>query len=375
MATPPILIVSRALYPATSAEGICIATTAIACHRLGLETHVMVPIKTWRPVTWNPDSLHGWYGIPPEVTIHRRLELPRQPWPYDGAAVSLARRLGAILYTRNGRVVPAALDAGLRCIIELQEPPLAVDKAGLLRTLRAGERGTVIFNSEILRRGVLADLGIADNGRTLVEPTSILADRYPLHIHTGNEIPEIGYWGSLYTGKGMEVIEPLARALPERRFTIIGGPANLRRSWRSRLSELDNVSFEGDIPPAIIPARVSRFAIALVPNQPSVVLPTGLDIGAITTPLKIAEAMATGAAIVASDLPVLRPYLEHGRSGLFADPSNIDAWAEAVESLVADWRLRQSLGAAARATFDSRLDALERTRLFLTRAGIHCRQD
>jgi alpha-1,3-rhamnosyl/mannosyltransferase len=59
--------------------------------------------------------------------------------------------------------------------------------------------------------------------------------------------------------------------------------------------------------------------------------------------LPIVEAFTAGAAVVASDLPVLREVA--GDGALFAPPQNVDAWAAALERLLADDELRAALAA------------------------------
>ena len=66
-----------------------------------------------------------------------------------------------------------------------------------------------------------------------------------------------------------------------------------------------------------------------------------------TTPLKMFEYMAAGRPIVASDLPVIREVLEHGRNALLVPPDNLEAWETAVRTLITDASLRTGLAQAA----------------------------
>lgn len=64
----------------------------------------------------------------------------------------------------------------------------------------------------------------------------------------------------------------------------------------------------------------------------------------------LVEAMAAGAAVVASDLPAFRDVLDRGRSGFLFPPGDSAALAGAVTDLLADPGRRSDLAAAGRAT-------------------------
>jgi glycosyltransferase-like protein len=62
--------------------------------------------------------------------------------------------------------------------------------------------------------------------------------------------------------------------------------------------------------------------------------------------LVVLEAMAAGLPVVASDIPVFREYLEHGRGALLVPAHDADALAAAMLGLARDADLRSSLAAA-----------------------------
>ena len=64
------------------------------------------------------------------------------------------------------------------------------------------------------------------------------------------------------------------------------------------------------------------------------------------SPLKIFEYMAARRPIIASDLPVLREILTHGRNALLVPPENVAAWEGAIRFL-ADRAQRQAIAARA----------------------------
>jgi glycosyltransferase involved in cell wall biosynthesis len=74
--------------------------------------------------------------------------------------------------------------------------------------------------------------------------------------------------------------------------------------------------------------------VLLLPNQDKLMV-MGEDIGKFTSPLKLFEYMASGRAIVASDLPVIREVLDEN-SAYLADSSDEKMWLEAIKSIRKD---------------------------------------
>ena len=60
------------------------------------------------------------------------------------------------------------------------------------------------------------------------------------------------------------------------------------------------------------------------------------------------EAMASGVAVVAADLPVTRTMIDNGESGLLVDARSVAEYSDAAERLVTDGALRRRLAANAR---------------------------
>ena len=64
--------------------------------------------------------------------------------------------------------------------------------------------------------------------------------------------------------------------------------------------------------------------------------------------LVLLEAMVTGRAIIASDLPTVRQILTDGRNGLIVPAENPAAWADAIQKLLSDAALRSQMEQANR---------------------------
>lgn len=101
--------------------------------------------------------------------------------------------------------------------------------------------------------------------------------------------------------------------------------------------------------------------------MPSVVTPEGNQDG---IPVALMEAMASGAAVVATRVSGLPELVEDDHNGLLVPPRDPAALAAAIERLLADPALRRRLGAAARETVARHFDARnEADRLLALIAG------
>lgn len=200
----------------------------------------------------------------------------------------------------------------------------------------------------------------------------------PLPASTSDRLPgsrtsaalQVGYVGHLYRGRGVELILELARRLPQFEFHLIGGNERELTSWRAR-GERPNVTLHGFVAPGTLSRCYQDLDVLLMPYQRRVGVQSGRsDTAAWMSPMKMFEYMASGKAIVSSDLPVLREVLVHDQSALLVSPDDVDEWEAVLLRLAARPDLRQRLGQAARQAFEAHytwdaraekvLDALQR---------------
>jgi glycosyltransferase involved in cell wall biosynthesis len=164
-------------------------------------------------------------------------------------------------------------------------------------------------------------------------------------------VPQLGYVGHLYPGKGMEIVAALAAALPDCDLHVVGGTERDLAAWHARCAGQANLHLHGFVPHARVPAFLARFDLLLAPPQPSVASAAGREIGRWMSPLKVFEYMAAGKPILASDIPALREILRDGETALLLPPGEPAAWAAALRGLLRDPGRGAALGAAARAAF------------------------
>lgn len=152
----------------------------------------------------------------------------------------------------------------------------------------------------------------------------------------------LGFVGFVRDWHGLDsVVRAIAawQGPPRLVLQVVGeGPARPGlEKLAAELGVADRVRFTGLARREDIPRLTAGFDIALQPAS----VP-------YASPLKVAEYMAAGRAIVAPDQPNLREVLEHEHTALLFAPGDRAAMWQAVLRLVQDSALRMRLGLAAR---------------------------
>jgi glycosyltransferase involved in cell wall biosynthesis len=154
----------------------------------------------------------------------------------------------------------------------------------------------------------------------------------------------IGYFGHLYSGRGIEVIQGAALKNPRHVFVVYGG--NEKEIIRCRENNsVNNLFFMGYISPKLIYSAMGMMDILLMPYQKSVSIGlVGVDTAKWMSPMKLFEYLSTGVPIISSDLSVLREVLIDGDNCILVKASNIEDWSNAIQKIISDSDLENKLG-------------------------------
>lgn len=163
---------------------------------------------------------------------------------------------------------------------------------------------------------------------------------------------QVGYVGGLYPGRGVDILLAIGAALPEVDVHIVGGRPEQVEALRADATP--NVYFHGFVPHADVNRFYPYLDVLTAPYKQRVsVHGGGGDIRRWMSPLKVFEYMATGKAIVMTDVPVLREVLTHGETAWLIPDADPARWVEAVSALADDTERRLRLGEASRALFEA----------------------
>lgn len=225
----------------------------------------------------------------------------------------------------------------------LGAPHAAYLRARLRPSVRAS--AVVITPTETVRTSVVDELG-ADPDRVLVVSAPVFrrAEDLPLPA-PGVAEPFFLYPAATEPHKNhatlIRAFAKVASTRPGLRLVLTGTRGRSDGEVVAAIERFgmrDAVLHLGQAPRSRLDALIAR-AVALV--FPSRYEGFGLP---------LAEAMATGCPVIASDLPVIREVV--GQAGVLVDPGDAEAWAAAMIRLLEDEALRDELVAAGREQAD-----------------------
>ena len=242
------------------------------------------------------------------------------------AVVVAISGLGSVFVTRRGTV------QWLRYGVEL-----------LYRVALGHPRLRAIFQNPD-DQAMLIGLGAIRNDQTiLIRGSGVSLADYPVKPEPEGK-PVVTFASRLLREKGVFEFVEAARILKERgvqsRFWLVGEPDPGNPSSISR-GEMEHWQQEGIIEPLGFRTDIAD----VFAHSNLVVLPSYYGEG---LPKVLIEAAATGRAIITTDQPGCRDAIGPNVTGLLVPVRDATALADAIERLLSDADLRQSMGAAGR---------------------------
>lgn len=148
--------------------------------------------------------------------------------------------------------------------------------------------------------------------------------------------PTVVYTGSLFPGKGVDMLIKCANKLKNIYFIIVGGSPQEVRELK-RVVRFGNVVFTGHIQPEMVSIYQAAADILALPNT------KGSIIDDVTSPLKLFEYLASEKPIVATDIPSILEILKHNYNALISPEGDDSKMAENIQILIDDPNLAKSL--------------------------------
>ncbi len=361
-----IVLVAPTDLPAYRANTIQVMKMAQALTVLGHDVVVFVPTQTrQKAVPW--EEIATQYGLQHPFRV-RWFTIAAWARRYDyGLRAVLAAQANRadLLYTRLPQAAAFASLLGFPTVYEIHDLPRGNSNPRLLRWFLKGRgaRKLLIITAALKQALETQVQQLPLDPFTLILPDGVDLERYAnlpapevaranLGIQLGKACPPesfvVGYTGSLYAGRGVELILKIAAILPKIQFLIIGGDAAdvSRVAAEAESRGLQNLTLLKFVANADLPLFQAACDLLLMPYQNQVAASSGGDIAAFLSPMKLFEYMAARRAILSSDLPVLGEIL-NPENAVLLPPNEAAAWAGAIQALQANPERRQKLAAQA----------------------------
>jgi glycosyltransferase involved in cell wall biosynthesis len=141
----------------------------------------------------------------------------------------------------------------------------------------------------------------------------------------------------------MELFVELAKKQRGVQFVWAGGKPEDVQLWKSKTAALSNIIFTGFVHNSQLPMYQAAGEVLLMPYDREIGISSGPgNSGLISSPMKMFEYMATGRAIIASDLPVFHEVL-NDNNAVFCPPGKVIAWDGALQALFDNPARREQL--------------------------------
>lgn len=353
-----IAVVAPSEIPSIRANSIQVMKVSQALTQNGHEVQLYVPGNQSAP--W--EELEGHYGVQTRFPIHWvPAWKPLHYLDFTLRVLLKARRWGSeVIYTRMIPVAMIAAKLHFPVILELHSPPTG--KFGpktLCNFLLSPQKKQLVLITHALQKLLEEQLGFSlPEGQVVVAPDGVDIERY-VNLPSSEEartqlgIPQqvtLLYSGSFYQGRGLEMLFRLAQEMPELQFLWVGGKPEETSVWQAKLdvAGMKNVILTGFVENIRMPLYQAAADILLMPYGRKIAVSGGGNTADFASPLKAFEYLASGRAIISSDLPVLHEVLNSSNVA-FCAPDNPAAWKATILALVRNPERRERLASQAKA--------------------------
>jgi len=139
------------------------------------------------------------------------------------------------------------------------------------------------------------------------------------------------YTGSLFEGKGIEIILNLAKKMKRTNFHIYGEIKTASKDIINRCNNLKNIKIFGYVNYNRIPEILKSYKIILMPYSKIVYGNyKNMNISDFMSPLKLFDYLAAEKIILASKNSSYSHILQNKKNAILCNPSNLDDWIKAI---------------------------------------------
>lgn len=145
---------------------------------------------------------------------------------------------------------------------------------------------------------------------------------------------KIGYFGSIYKSRGIDMISRLSMLDKKNKYYIFGG-SKKQIKFFSNKNKNKNIVFSSYIPYNMVNKVLPKIDICILPYTPKITVSGNVgDISKYTSPLKVFDYMKLGKLIICSNLPVIREVLTNNKNSILIDDfQNEKEWFDVIKKV------------------------------------------
>jgi len=347
-----IACITTSQIPSSTANSIQAMKVCHALKQCGADVRLWVP--KFQTTSW--DELAALYGLQEEFPVEW-LSFRKALKQYDFCwrAVEEAKKWGAeVLYTWALQSAVFAQRRMLTTVMEFHDFPMGKIGPLLFKQYIQHQQKTLsLTTTTALAHGLEKRYGFSfQQGSLQIAPNGTDPQRYanlpsPSEARRQLGLEEnvtVGFTGHFYRGRGVDLLLEIAINLPQVSFLWVGGKEEHVKPWREELKnrKINNVTMTGFIPNQQLPLYQAACDILVMPYGKKISGSSGGDIARVINPMKMFDYMASGRAIIASEIPVFHEVLSE-QTALFCPPDDSQAWGNAIRQLAKNKALREKL--------------------------------
>lgn len=342
-----IMYIGQFPVPTVHANSVQVVKMCSAFSGIGHDVHLVVPGEHSDDIE---ERTFSYYGMEKTFSMQTLSMKPfkTRPFAYAYRCAQLAKKMKPdLVYGRSLHGCFATAMAGIPTIYESHQPPMGRLNPTLFKKMTESKafRHLVVISGPL--GNIFEERGMASDKIIIAHDAADLNELEAGAMEHTGPVKRVGYVGHLLPGRGIDIIVSLAERFLDIEFHIVGGRDVDVAHWKSQ-PHSENLIFHGHFPHSEVKKYLSTFDVLLAPYQQKVMVGGEVDTSSWMSPLKIFEYMASGKAVICSDLPVLHEVHENERTAMLVTPDSVDSWAEALQKLSDQPELRSLIGRTAR---------------------------
>ena len=175
---------------------------------------------------------------------------------------------------------------------------------------------------------------LINTNKIIVAPSGTsIENKFFNNISKNKKRLNIGYFGSLYKSRGVDLILKLSRMDRENKYFIFGNLKNYE-NIKNKYHQ-HNLHLNDYLPYKSVPKNILKMDVLLMPYQEKIVAAGNIgNIIDFTSPLKLFDYIACGKIIISSQVQVLEEILKEKKNVIFIKNfNNVYAWKNEIQKI------------------------------------------